>query len=83
MKLLICLQFLVLFAAAADAGAWKYSDQANWDGQCPNNIRQSPIDIPCQQYLKVCPPGKGYQVYWKNPQITFGGSTYEDVKTIT
>lgn len=73
MKLLIFLQLLLLFASAS---SWSYLDQANWDGQCKNNIQQSPIDIPCEQYLNVCPPGKGYQVYWQNPQLTFGGSTY-------
>jgi len=80
MKLLISLQLLLLVVSAASAN---YLDQVNWDGQCKNNIRQSPIDIPCEQYLNKCPPGKSYTVYWKNPQLTFGGSTKEDLTTIS
>lgn len=53
-----------------------YLDQTNWSGSCNNIGNQSPIDIPCQNYLNVCPSAKGYQVYWQNPVMQFGGSHY-------
>lgn len=58
------------------ATTWTYADQTNWGGSCNDAVFQSPIDIPCQQYLNVCPPAKNYQVYWQNPMMQFGGSIY-------
>jgi carbonic anhydrase len=61
--------------------AINYMDQTNWGGSCNDIDYQSPIDIPCEQYLMTCPPAKNYQVYWQNPMMQFGASPYEDLKT--
>ena len=59
-----------------------YTNQSSWDGNCNVNTgRQSPIDIPCQDFIVKCPSNIKYQVHWDNPITTFGGSTYEDLKT--
>lgn len=77
--------FLLVFqalAAAAAAPRIDYSDQTTWTGSC--NVAgnyQSPVDIPCDQFITSCPPNKNYQIYWQNPLVTFGNSTYEDLKT--
>lgn len=53
-----------------------YLNQNSWSGSCNEGANQSPIDIPCQQYLNICPPAKGYLVYWQNPVLQFGASHY-------
>ena len=59
-----------------------YTDQSNWGYDCITNTgRQSPIDIPCQDFIVKCPSNIKYQVHWDNPMTTFGASTYEDLKT--
>lgn len=74
--LLACL-FAVILAAAAD-----YDNQAAWTGTCTGNVtRQSPIDVPCMDFITTCPQHINYQVYWNNPQNSFGGSTFDDLKT--
>ena len=70
-EILFCLVFLLTLANCYD-----YLNQANWTGSCNDWGNQSPIDVPCQQYLNVCPPAKGYQVYWQNPVMQFGASHY-------
>jgi carbonic anhydrase len=81
MKNVSCLLMAFLMASIGCVTPVNYLDQTNWSGQCNDNQLQSPIDIPCQQYLNVCPPAKGYQTYWQNPLISFGASPYEDLKT--
>lgn len=49
------LLFSCAFCAAAD-----YSNQAGWSGDCNTGTRQSPIDIPCKDFIQVCPARINY-----------------------
>lgn len=62
--------------------AVNYNDQAAWNGTCSGAVtRQSPIDIPCEDFITTCPKHIKYQVHWDNPVTTLGGSTKEDMTT--
>jgi hypothetical protein len=75
------MMYLMLAVLLATVHSFTYLNQTDWGGSCNDNQLQSPIDIPCQQYLNVCPAAKGYQIYWQNPVVQFGASPYEDIKT--
>jgi carbonic anhydrase len=75
MSLLIVIFFTITFSQL------DYTDQTTWTGSCNVGVRQSPINVPCGQYVNTCPAGKQYQIYWKNPLVAFGNSSFEDLKT--
>lgn len=69
---LLFLTFLATYAIALD-----YTNQAAWPVTCTTNLtRQSPIDIPCKDFINTCPSHISYQLYWDDPVSSFGGSTY-------
>ena len=72
---------LSLALSSATGESFSYVHQEEWTGQCQTGNQQSPIDIPCQDFITACPARKNYQIYWKDPYANFGGSTHEDLKT--
>lgn len=73
----------VLFPYCILCASADYSNQGSWSGQCndANSKRQSPIDIPCKDFIQVCPSNITYKVHWENPVGSFGGSTSIDLTT--
>lgn len=51
MKLRIGITFLLLSLSLCSVD---YSNQAAWAGSC-KGTRQSPIDIPCSDFINACP----------------------------
>jgi carbonic anhydrase len=81
LKKFIALLLLLALQICLASATFNYTDQTNWGSSCNNLGYQSPIDIPCEQFLTVCPPAKSYQIYWKEPMMQFGASPFEDLKT--
>jgi len=79
MKLRIAITCLLLSLSLC--GPADYNSQATWGGSCNIGVRQSPIDIPCSDFINACPSVPTYQTYWNDPISNFGGSTYVDLKT--
>ena len=44
MKVFVCL-LVVVVAVVSGSGQVDYSDQANWEGDCPTGEKQSPVDV--------------------------------------
>ena len=66
MKLRIAISWLLL--SLTFCLDYSYSNQTAWTGSCTNNpTRQSPIDIPCADFINACPSLPTYQTYWNDP----------------
>lgn len=80
---IIGLLFVVLPYCILSSEA-NYNSQGTWGGQCNNadSKRQSPIDIPCKDFIQICPSNITYKVHWENPTGMFGGSTSSDLHTV-
>ena len=47
-----------------------YADQSTWPPTCTqSSTNQSPIDIPCKEFITLCPSSIKYEVYWNSPEI--------------
>lgn len=74
MKLRIAISCLLLSLTLCNVD---YANQGTWTGSCNTNpTRQSPIDIPCADFINACPSVPTYQTYWNDPTSIFGASTY-------
>jgi carbonic anhydrase len=72
--------FLILPALSFD-----YNDQAHWgdiSATCSTGKSQSPINVPCQEYVTVCPSSKQYEIHWNNEEFDYLANHLEDLKTM-
>ena len=49
------LYLVILLITYKASGRFDYSNQQNWPGKCQNGQLQSPIDIPCKDFIIKCP----------------------------
>ena len=49
-------KLILLIIAIQKTISFDYGEQAKWIGLCKTGKKQSPINIPCDDFIEKCPP---------------------------